>query len=133
MKHHWMQSITEYSLKLASIPLNQMYFSELSVLNYFRVFLIKIKRRLFYIRIFGILNYIKTSFRGFIFFKRIYKNFNFPKRKPPYPIATQRRPTTKNNSRRDAKKKEIKKMQKTKKYLPKKKNRKIIRILNSTS
>ena len=62
MKPHWMQSVTEYSLKLASIPLNQMYFSELSVLDYFRVFLIKIKRRLFYIRIFGILNYIKTRF-----------------------------------------------------------------------
>ena len=62
MKPHWMQSVTEYSLKLASIPLSQLYFSELSVLDYFRVFLIKITRRLFYIRIFGILNYIKTRF-----------------------------------------------------------------------
>ena len=38
MKPHWMQSVTEYSLKLASIPLRQMCFSELSVLDYFRVF-----------------------------------------------------------------------------------------------
>ena len=57
-----MQSVTEYSLKLASIPLNQLCFSELSVLDYFRVFLIKITRRLFYIKKFGILNYIKTRF-----------------------------------------------------------------------
>ena len=62
MQPHWMQSVTEYSLKLASIPLRQLCFSELSVLDYFRVFLIKITRRLFYIKKFGILNYIKTRF-----------------------------------------------------------------------
>ena len=62
MQPHWMQSVTEYSLKLASIPLNQLCFRELSILNYFRVFLIKITRRLFYIKKFGILNYIKTRF-----------------------------------------------------------------------
>ena len=62
MQPHWMQSVTEYSLKLASIPLRQMCFRELSILDYFRVFLIKITRRLFYIKKFGILNYIKTRF-----------------------------------------------------------------------
>ena len=69
-----MQSVTEYSLKLASIPLNQLCFSELSVLDYFRVFLIKITRRLFYIKKFGveIISFIYennlSSFNGFNFF-----------------------------------------------------------------
>ena len=52
-----MQSVTEYSLKLASIPLNQLCFRELSILDYFRVFLIKITRRLFYIKKFGVRNF----------------------------------------------------------------------------
>ena len=38
MQPHWMQSVTEYSLKFASIPLNQLCFSELSILDYFQSF-----------------------------------------------------------------------------------------------
>ena len=63
MKPHWMQSVTEYSLNLASIPLNQLCFSKLSVLDYFRVFLIKITRRLFYIKKFGVRNYSRVLFQ----------------------------------------------------------------------
>ena len=63
MEPHWMQSVTEYSLKLASIPLNQICFSKLSVLDYFRIVLIKITRRLFYIKKFGVRNYSRVLFQ----------------------------------------------------------------------
>ena len=61
---HWIQSqsVSDSSLKLASIPIREVFYNKLSFFDYSRVFLIKIKRRLFYIRIFGILNYIKTRF-----------------------------------------------------------------------
>ena len=38
MQPHWMQSVTEYSLKLASIPLNQLCFRELSILDFSEFF-----------------------------------------------------------------------------------------------
>ena len=65
LKSLWIKenNISKQQLELASVPLREKLFkNKLSFYDYCRVIYLKIKRRLFYIKIFGILNYIKTRF-----------------------------------------------------------------------
>ncbi len=65
LKSQWVKekNITKQQMKLTSILLGQDSTGDkLSFYNYCQMIFIKVTRRLFYIKIFGILNYIKTRF-----------------------------------------------------------------------